>query len=92
MIRSFQHRGLAQLYAEGSARGLRASHVPRLRRILSLLDQAATPEDLMIPTYRTHKLSGRLKGYWSMTVNGNWRVVFRFSGKDVERVDYVDYH
>jgi proteic killer suppression protein len=46
----------------------------------------------MIPTYRTHKLSGRREGYWSMTVNGNWRVVFRFSGKDVERVDYVDYH
>jgi proteic killer suppression protein len=68
------------------------SHVARLRRILSLLDQAMTPRDLMIPTYRTHKLSGPMQGYWSMTVNGNWRVVFRFRGQDVENVDYLDYH
>jgi len=92
MILSFRHKGLILLYEGGSSRGLRASHVPRLRRILSLLDQAKGPDDLMIPTYRTHKLSGKLEGYWSMSVNGNWRVVFCFSGNDVERVDYVDYH
>jgi len=37
-------------------------------------------------------LSGELKGYWSVTVNGNWRVIFRFVGKDAELVDYLDYH
>ncbi len=68
------------------------SHVARLRRILSLLDRATTPKDLMIPTYKTHKLSGSLRDYWSMTVNGNWRVVFRFRGQDVEHVDYLDDH
>jgi proteic killer suppression protein len=37
-------------------------------------------------------LSGDLAGHWAITVNGNWRLTFRFTGKDVELVDYVDYH
>ncbi|WP_425503402.1 type II toxin-antitoxin system RelE/ParE family toxin [Rhizobium oryzihabitans] len=37
-------------------------------------------------------LKGTLKGHWSIWVNGNWRVTFRFVGADVELVDYVDYH
>jgi proteic killer suppression protein len=33
-----------------------------------------------------------LRGYWSIWVNGNWRVTFRFTGPDVELIDYLDYH
>jgi toxin HigB-1 len=92
MIDSFTHKGLKDLYETGSIRGVQASQATRLRKILTLLDHATSPGDLMIPTYRTHKLSGPLRGYWSMTVNDNWRVVFRFHNHNVESVDLVDYH
>ena len=37
-------------------------------------------------------LRGRLKDHWSIGVNGNWRVTFRFVATDIELVDYQDYH
>jgi len=48
--------------------------------------------DLNLPSFRLHQLKGSLKGYWSITVNANWRVIFRFTGEDVELLDYLDYH
>lgn len=92
MIASFQHKGLEALYRTGSKKGVRADHVPKLRRILSALDVAEAPQDLMIPSFRTHDLKGTHAGRWSIWVNGNWRVTFRFVGADVELVDYEDYH
>lgn len=44
------------------------------------------------PNWRLHELSGKLTGHWSVRVNGNWRLTFFFDGKDVELVDYQDYH
>lgn len=61
-------------------------------RILGVLDVAQAPADLSIPGFRTHELRGDLAGQWSVWVNGNWRVTFRFVGQDVELVDYQDYH
>ncbi|MHB1213149.1 MAG: type II toxin-antitoxin system RelE/ParE family toxin, partial [Candidatus Nanopelagicales bacterium] len=53
---------------------------------------AQGPRDLDVPGFRTHRLSGRLADHWSVWVNGNWRVTFRFIDGDVELVDYQDYH
>jgi len=44
------------------------------------------------PGWRLHALGHDLAGYWSVTVNGNWRMIFRFEGEDAELVDYLDYH
>ena len=92
MIVSFRHKGLERLYREGSKRGVQAGHVAKLLRILSVLDVAQSQEDLAIPSFRTHPLKGELAGHWSIWVNGNWRVTFRFVETDVELVDYQDYH
>jgi toxin HigB-1 len=92
VIVSFRHKGLEQRYRDGSKRGLEAAHVPKLMRILSALDVAQTAADLAIPSFRTHPLKGDLTGLWSIWVNGNWRVTFRFVENDVELVDYQDYH
>lgn len=89
---SFGHKGLEALYRTGTKKGVQAEHVPKLLRILSALDVAQGPEDLAIPSFRTHRLTGVLAGHWSIWVNGNWRVTFRFLDTDVELVDYQDYH
>ena len=43
------------------------------------------------PAWRLHPLA-EVSGFWAITVNGNWHVVFRFIGEDVELIDYLDYH
>ncbi len=56
------------------------------------MDRAAVPGDLDLPGWRLHPLKGELAEYWSLTVSGNWRIIFRFTGSDIELVDYLDYH
>ena len=92
MIISFRHKGLETFYRTRSTRGVRPEHAEKLARVLAALDAAASARDLDQPGYRLHPLKGRLKGHWSIWINANWRVIFRFSSTDVELVDYVDYH
>jgi proteic killer suppression protein len=60
--------------------------------ILVRLDEADTPQALNLPSYRLHQLKGDLKGFWSVTVRANWRIVFRFQGSDAFDVELIDYH
>lgn len=92
MIISFRHKGLEALYWKNSASGVQAAHVPKLLRILAALDAAASPVELNQPSYKLHSLKSQMKNYWSIWVNGNWRITFHFVGADVELVDYQDYH
>lgn len=92
MIESFRHKGLETFFVKGSKAGIQAHHANKLRLQLFALNRAERPEDLVAPGWRLHALSGDLAGYWSITVNGNWRLIFRFDDKDVELVDYLDYH
>ncbi len=80
------------LYRTGSKTGVNPVHAAKLLRILTVLDVATTPDDLSIPSFRTHQLSGDLADHWSIWVNGNWRVTFRFVDADIELVDYQDCH
>ncbi len=92
MIASFRHKGLEAFYRSGTTKGIQAAHARKLARILGLLDVATTPADLNLPGFGLHLLKGNLQGHWSVWVNGNWWVVFRFIGADIELVDYQDYH
>ncbi|MFJ7352699.1 type II toxin-antitoxin system RelE/ParE family toxin [Phyllobacterium sp. NPDC097923] len=92
MIISFRHKGLETFYRTGSARGIQAAHSAKLTLILTALDAAETTKQLELPAFRLHPLKGPLNGYWSIWVNGNWRVIFRFNNQSVELVDYLDYH
>ena len=91
MIRSFRHRGVKRLW-EGDASRVSAALRDRLENVLSVLDAAADPADLDLPGYRLHRLKGELKGLWSVTVSGNWRVTFRIENGNVFDVDLTDYH
>ena len=92
MIVGFRHKGLETFYVTGSMRGVQASHAAKLRVILTALDAVEAPVQMNLPAFRMHPLKGKFKGHWSVWVNGNWRVTFRFERQDVELVDYQDYH
>ena len=92
MIRSFRHKGLEKFFLKGTKSGIQAKHAPRLRLILGRLNAATDPKDMDLPGLKLHELRGRKKGIWSVWVSGNWRITFRFNGKDAELVDYEDYH
>ncbi len=92
MIKSFRHKGLEIFFRTASTRGIQAAHAAKLGRILRSLNVAQAPSDTNLPGYDLHPLKGDLKGSWSVSVNGNWRVIFVFVGTDVELVDYLDYH
>jgi len=92
MIQSFRHKGLAKFFATGSRAGIQATHADRLRLILAALNAAVAPGDMGLPGLKLHPLKGTRSGIWSVSVSGNWRVTFRFSGKDAVDVDYEDYH
>lgn len=93
MIRGFRHKGLRRLFERGDGRGVSQDQVKRLRRILVLLDTADSLDDVeRFPGMRLHPLTGDLKELWSLSVTGNWRVVFRFENGHADDVDLVDYH
>jgi toxin HigB-1 len=83
---------LQRYHAGGGARGLPPALVDKLGRILARLDVASVPEQMDLPGFRLHPLKGELKGFWSVWVNGDWRIIFRFNGTDVVDVDLIDYH
>jgi proteic killer suppression protein len=92
-IRSFRHKGLRELFAADRSRIIPPDQAKRLRRALSALNTAATLEEMKaFPGWRLHPLAGDLKGYWSISITGNWRVIFRFVDGDAFDLDLVDYH
>jgi len=92
MIKSFKHRGLKRLYEHDDRSGIRPDFVDTVQEILTVLDDAATPQELNLPGYRLHPLKGDLKGFWSATVRANWRIIFRFEGGDAFDVELTAYH
>lgn len=92
MIKNFTHKGLEKFFTTGSKAGIQASHADKLGRQLAALNMASKPSHMDVPGWRLHLLTGNLAGHWAVSVNGNWRLTFRFDGEDAEIVDYQDYH
>ncbi len=92
MIVSFQHKGLRFFYEEGNGSKLQPQHLGKIRMILTRLDAAVLPGDLNVPGYGLHQLTGDLQEYWSIKVDKNFRIIFRFARENVHDVDYLDYH
>ena len=92
MIVSFEHKGLERFYKTGSKSGIQPPHAPKLSLILSLLDIAKSADDMNVPGFGLHPLKGDLRGYFSVKVSGNWRLIFKPNDENMELVDYLDYH
>jgi len=92
MIQSFRHKGLQRLFEKADSSKVSAQDVQKLEHILAVLNHATKPEDMGLPGFRLHPLKGSMKGFWSVTLRANWRVIFRIKNGDIYDVDLIDYH
>jgi proteic killer suppression protein len=94
MIKSISHKGLEQLWQSGKSSKLPFDQINRIKQMLEVIDSAQNvPQDFeFFRSWRIHPLKGKWKGYWSLSVKENWRIIFRFVGPDAFDVDYIDYH
>ena len=91
MIKSFKHRGLAELFERGRTRRVRNDLQSRSLRRLEALDQAESLTDLNMPGFNFHGLQGIPKRY-SIHVNGPWSITFEWEEGEALRVDLEKYH
>jgi proteic killer suppression protein len=92
MIKSFKHKGLAELFNTGSARKVQPKHEPRLKLILTMLNAATHAGQMNAPGLRMHPLKGKPTGRYAVWVDENYRVIYRFEAGHIVEVDYGDYH
>ncbi len=80
------------MYDRGDTRRIKPDLVHRVALALADIDAASSASDLDLPGYWLHRLKGDLKGYHSLSISGNWRVIFRFESGDAYDIDLIDYH
>ena len=92
MIMSFRHAGLEKFFLTGSKAGIQPAHAEKLNIQLTTLNTAKNAVRMNVSGWDLHPLKGDLVDHWSIKVNGNWRMTFRFEGENAILVDYQDYH
>ena len=91
MIKSFRHKGLAELFEHGRSRRVSQDLQSRSLRRLDALDQAESLTDLNVPGFNFHGLQGKPKRY-SIHVNGPWCITFEWDSGDAFKIDLEQYH
>ncbi len=92
MIENFRHKGLKKLYEKGDKSRLRPDIASKAELYLSVLDSAETLKELDIIGFSFHPLAGNMRGFYSVFVSRNHRIVFRFEDGKAFDIDLVDYH
>jgi proteic killer suppression protein len=93
MIKTFADRHTKQLYETGKSRRFPPEVHRRAIRRLEYVDLATRLEDLRVPpSNRLHKLARDRMGQYSISVNDQWRICFRFIDGDAYDVELTDYH
>lgn len=92
MIQSIRHKGLRIYYEDGDGSKLPKEQLAKISRILTALDAISSEDDIKSLSSGIHPLKGNYKGFWALSVTGNYRIIFRFQAPDVYDVDYLDYH
>jgi proteic killer suppression protein len=92
MITTFKHKGLELFFTKGSFKGIPGQYGASIERMLDRLDASKQFQDMDLPGYKFHALKGDLKGEFAVSVTGNWRITFEFSGEDAINVNLEDYH
>jgi toxin HigB-1 len=91
MIKTFEHKGLAELFEVGRSRRVPPNLQARALRRLEVLDQAESLAEMNLPGFNFHGLQGRPKRY-SIHVNGPWCITFEWIDGDALKVDLEQYH
>lgn len=92
MIASFRSKALDRFWRKGDAGGVRPEWRKKVELILAALDAATVPEDMDLPGFGFHALTGNLAGRYAVTVSRNWRITFAWHDQDATDVDLEDYH
>jgi proteic killer suppression protein len=92
MIKQFRHKGLERFFTRNDTSGINPQFAPKLRRMLTALNDSNGPQGMNLPNYRLHPMKGDRKGQWAVWISGNWRLVFEFEGQDAVNIELVDYH
>ena len=94
MIKSFRSKALDRLWTRNDPRGIRSDQVRRVTDRLFALNRATAPEDMNLPGYFFHVLTGQMAGRYSVRISGNWRLTLGWdeTGPDAIDVDFEDYH
>ena len=95
IVRTVRHRGLRRLLENDTTRFLPSELAGWIRRILTVLLLAEGIDDFIAGApsgWRVHRLAGRRRGEWSVSVSGNWRITFEEVDDCIERLHLEDYH
>ncbi|MEJ2201250.1 MAG: type II toxin-antitoxin system RelE/ParE family toxin [Desulfuromonadaceae bacterium] len=93
MIKTFADKNTQELYLTGKSRRVPPEIRKRAVRKLDQIHAATGIDDLMAPPgNRLHSLEGDRKGQYSISINDQWRICFRFQDKDAFDVEVCDYH
>ena len=93
MIRTFKDRATEALFSRRATKSFPPDVLARAYRVLVRIDAANRVEDLRVPpSHRLHRLKGDQEGRWSVSVNMQYRVTFRFENGDAYEVTLEDYH
>jgi len=91
----FRHKGLRQLFEDDIAKGVPPTMAEKLRKLLLAIETANDLEQVSrFPGWKLHPLKGDLNGFWSLTVTGNWRLIFRYDPgtNTAAEINLIDYH
>jgi len=91
----FRHKGVKQFHEDGNGKGVPPAMADTVRKLLFAIETADSLEQLgRFPGWKLHPLKGDLKGLWSLTVTGNWRLIFRYDEQtnSASEIDFIDYH
>ena len=92
MISSFRDKDTRELYETGASRRFNAITRIALRK-LDMIAAATQVETLRVPPgNHLESLNGDRQGQWSIRINGQWRICFKWNGSNAEGVEIVDYH
>lgn len=91
-IRTFKNKGLKKFFETGAKSGIQPILANKIELILDRLDAAADYKDMNFPGSDFHPLKGNLKNFYSVHVNVNWVIIFRFENGEALDVDLIDYH
>lgn len=93
MIKTFADKYTQEVYVTGRSKRLPSDILRRAIRRLEYIDLATCLDDLRVPpSNRLHSLKGNRAGQYSISINEQWRICFRFIDGDAYDVKITDYH